>query len=86
MFLAGAPPVAEVLGRFKKARHALEVRQRGSSASFIARRYSSSRVRRSSRRVVLERVFANQDLAGRGAGGGAVVWEVRALWKEEKSE
>lgn len=86
MFLAGAPPVAEVFGRFKKARHALEVRQRGSSESFIARRYSSSPVRRSSRSVALERVFANQDLAGRGAGGGAVVWEVRELWKEEKSE
>lgn len=31
-------------------------------------------------------VFWNQDFGGRGAGGGAFVWEVRVLWKVVKSE
>lgn len=80
-----APPV-EVLGRFRKARHALELRQRASSASLIARRYASRPCLRCSRRIALELVFANQDFGGNDAGGGRLVCEVREVWKVVKSE
>lgn len=82
---AALAPLA-VLGRFRNARQALEFRHWGSSASLIARRYVSRPFRRSSRRVALETVLANQDFGGRGAGGGVVVCDVRVEWKEAKSE
>jgi hypothetical protein len=74
------------LGRFKNARHAGELRHRGSSASLMARRYSSKPVRRSSLNVALDVVFANQDLGGRGAGGGTVTWFEMEAWNALKSE
>lgn len=83
---SAAAPLPPVLGRLRNARQALEVRQRGSSQSLIVRRYVSRILRRSSRRVGLERVLANQVFGGRGAGGGTVVWEVTVVWKERKSE
>ena len=43
-------------------------------------------MRRSSRREAFLTVLENQDLEGRGAGGGALVWLVRVVWKVVKSE
>lgn len=80
------PVDAIAVGRLRNARHAGEVRQRPSSDSLIARRYASSPRRRSSHNRSFETVFENQVFEGRGAGGGAFVWEMRVLWKVEKSE
>lgn len=57
-------------GRFKKVRHAVELRHRESSELFMVRRYASSPLRRSSRNVGLDVVFVNQDFGGKGTGGG----------------
>lgn len=80
------PVDATAVGRLRNARHAGEVRQRPSSDSLIARRYSSKPWRRSSRNRAFETVFENQVFEGRGAGGGAFVWDMRVLWKVTKSE
>jgi hypothetical protein len=77
---------ATAVGRFRNARHAGEVRQRPSSDSLIARRYCSKPQRRSSRKRSFETVLENHVFGGRGAGGGAFVWEMRLLWKVVKSE
>lgn len=73
-------------GRLRNARHAGEVRQRPSGDSFMARRYSSRPIRRSSRKLSLEVVFENQDFAGSGTGGWALVWLIRVVWNDAKSE
>lgn len=78
--------IAAAVGRFKKARHADEVRHRPSDASLMARRYVSRPRRRSSRKRSLETVLENHDLDGRGTGGSALVWLIRLLWKAAKSE
>ena len=86
VFVDPVPVDATAVGRLRNARHAGEVRQRPSSDSLIARRYSSRPRRRSSRNRSFDTVFENQVFEGKGTGGGAFVWEMRVLWKVEKSE
>lgn len=80
------PLLRAALGRLRNARHALELRHCGSSASLMARRYSSRPSLRFSRYIGLEFVFTNQDFPGRGAGGGPVTWLVNEEWKARNSE
>ena len=75
-----------VLGRLRKARHALQFRHRGSSDVFIACKYSSSPFLRSSVNVGFDVVFENQDFWGRRAGGATPTWEVISSWRALKSE
>ena len=75
-----------LLGRLRKVLHALVLRHRSSSISFIVLRYVSSPLRRSSVSSGEEIVRVNHDFDGREAGGVAPDWKVRLLCKEVKSE
>lgn len=75
-----------LLGRLRKVRHALVVRHLSSSDLFIVVRYISSPLRRSSVNSGEEVVRVNHDFEGSGAGGGALAWDVRRLWRAVKSE